>query len=84
MRYVVTVPYVVLKVLDPMSGAWTMRGFYKDMLVPDGVDADNLKHHIDGDMVKPMAEPEEPKAPEVPKAEVEPVKEPAKPVKSAK
>jgi hypothetical protein len=87
-RYQVTAPYVVLKVPDPMSGSSTMRGFYRGMIVPDGIDADNLKHHIDGDMVAELAELVAPRAepvvePVVPvvepvKVEDEPAKVPAK------
>lgn len=80
MRYVVTAPYVVLKVPDQMSGKPTMRGFYAGMLVPEDIDADNLKHHVDGEMVAEMPElsaPEPVTEPEAPKAE--PVKpKPAK------
>lgn len=73
----VTAPYVILKVRDQMSGGWTMRGYFAGAPVPADIDPDNLRHHVEGGMVKAVDEPQ----PE-PVAEPEPAK-PAKAVKAA-
>lgn len=74
MAYVVKAPYVVLKVVDLMSGGRTMRGFYAGAIVPADVDEANLRHHLDDDMVVEVAGP--------PPAEPEPKAPAAKPVKA--
>lgn len=54
-QYVVTAPYVTLHCVDA-NGAPVIVGFYKDALVPAGVTAESLKHHLDGGMVAEVGE----------------------------
>lgn len=58
MPYVVTAPYVTLKVLDAQSGKHVMLGFYADAPVPSNVDPDSLRAHVEGGMVAEV--PDEP------------------------
>lgn len=70
-RYVVTVPYIVPKVRDPISGGFMHRGYYQHAVIEgDEFDPENLKHHLEGEMVALVEEP--------------PPEEPAKPAKAAK
>lgn len=51
MAYRVTAPYVLLKVKDPVTGAFTFQGLYEGAVVQD-VEPDNLRHHLDLEMVE--------------------------------
>lgn len=44
-KVVVTAPYVMLKVKD-VNGGVTVRDFYKDAVLPDGSDADDVERLI--------------------------------------
>lgn len=80
MKYVVTAPYVTVKIPDPLVGGWTMRGFYKGAPLPDDVDAESLRHHVDGGMVEAVGTPDVAPVPEVrADAETPKAKAPAKP-----
>lgn len=56
MAYRVTAPFVLLKVKDPVTGAYTFQGLYEGAIVQE-VDPDNLKHHLDLEMVEEVAAP---------------------------
>jgi hypothetical protein len=56
MAYRVTAPMVNLKIKDPVTGAYTVQGFYEGAVVDD-IEPDNLRHHLDGDMVEEVADP---------------------------
>lgn len=61
--YQVVAPLVYLKVPD-VAGSYVSYTFYKDAIVPEGVDQESLKRHLDEGMVEEvkLAEPvEEPK-----------------------
>lgn len=66
--YVVTAPYVTLKVKDS-NGAWVLRGVYKGGQFAEGdIDPDSLQHHLDSDLMEPVDKPaEQPAKPEAPK-----------------
>lgn len=70
--YRVTAPYVTLKVLDTVSGAAQINGFYAGAIVTESrIDSESLKRHVDRGWVEevdePAAEPTpEPKTPEKP------------------
>lgn len=49
-RYVVSAPMVYLKVPDA-SGAWVSLGYYAGAPVPEGIDPESLRHHLDGGMI---------------------------------
>ena len=70
MAYRVTAPFIMLKVKDAVTGAYTFQGLYEGAVVED-VDPDNLQHHLDLDMVEevsaPAAEPK-PAAKDQPKS----------------
>ena len=55
--YRVVAPLVYLKVPD-VTGAMVSRTFYKDAIVPAGVDRDSLQHHLDLGMVEEFDVPE--------------------------
>lgn len=49
--YIVTVPYVTLKVKDT-NGVFVLRGFYAGAEIQaDDVEAESLRHHVDGGMM---------------------------------
>ena len=60
MAHRVIAPFVMLKVKDAATGAYTFQGLYEGAVVED-VDPDNLRHHLDLGMVEEVgaaAEPE--------------------------
>lgn len=56
--YRVVAPLVYLKVPD-VAGAYVSYTFYKDAVVPGGVEEESLKHHLDLGMVEEVAAPSE-------------------------
>lgn len=50
MGYKVLAPYVTLKVKD-RNGGWMLLGFYAGAPVPDDVEPDSLKHHLDDGLI---------------------------------
>lgn len=69
MGYRVTAPYVVVKYIGT-TGSAEVRGFYEGAILPDTMDDENLKHHVDSGLVKKVetAAPVEPE-PLVPPAD---------------
>lgn len=59
MPYRVTAPFVYLKLKDPVTGAFAIQGLYEGAVVDD-VDPDNLRHHLDLNMVEEVASPPAP------------------------
>jgi hypothetical protein len=49
--YRVTAPFVYLRLKDPVTGAFAIQGLYEGAVVDD-VDEENLKHHLDLNMVE--------------------------------
>lgn len=69
--YRVTSPYVVLKVMDPMSGSPMMNGFYRDAIVTDDrIAEESLRRHLDRGWLEKVA------APAAPETETEPETDP--------
>jgi hypothetical protein len=56
MPYRVTAPFVMLKVKDPVTGAYTFQGLYEGAIVEE-VDGENLQHHLELGMVEKVAAP---------------------------
>jgi len=46
----------MLKVKDPVTGAYTFQGLYEGAIVQD-VDPENLEHHLNLKMVEEVADP---------------------------
>ena len=63
MAYRVTAPYVVIKYIGT-TGSAEVRGFYDGAYLPDSLDPDNLKHHLDNNMVEEVDDPEVPEGAE--------------------
>lgn len=38
----VLAPYATVKLLDPATGKWTVRGFHRDAVFPESADPDNV------------------------------------------
>jgi len=55
--YRVVAPLVYLKVPD-VAGSYVSYTFYKDNIVPENVDQESLKRHLDLEMVEEVALPE--------------------------
>jgi hypothetical protein len=51
MAYRVKAPFVYLKVKDPVTGTFSVQGLYEGAVVDD-VEEENLKHHLDLNMVE--------------------------------
>lgn len=49
--YVVTAPYITLRVQDDVTGTEVLTGFYAGGVVPDSVNADDLDRHLRKGMV---------------------------------
>jgi len=55
--YVVTAPYVTLKVKDA-NGAWVLRGVYRDAQFAEAdIDPESLQHHLDSGLVEAVEQP---------------------------
>jgi hypothetical protein len=54
MAYRVTAPFIMLKVKDAVTGAFTFQGLYEGAIADD-VEPENLKHHLDLGMVEEVA-----------------------------
>lgn len=50
--YRVTAPYITLKSKDPVGGGDVVLGYFKDALVPESVDLEDLARHIRKGMVE--------------------------------
>ncbi len=62
-----TVAYATVKVLDPISGKWTVLGFYQGAILPDSADPDNVANLVRREYAEwvddePVVQPEEPVA----------------------
>ena len=70
----VVVAYATVKLNDPATGKPTVRGFYRDAVLPDFADADNVASLVRRGYAEWVDEPEEPPA-ELPAEQ--PTEEPA-------
>lgn len=56
--YRVKSPYVTLRILDQITGSWTLLGFYEGAVLPENVNVEDRDRHVRKGMVEKVKGPE--------------------------